>query len=611
MNLAYWLNTAWMAKCRREAHAFEQATHQPAAAQQAVLRNILDANRSSEFGQRHQFANIANPSEFQQRVPLSTYESYAAAIDRMAGGAEQVLTCDKVLLFEPTSGTSRGEKLIPYTASLRAQFQRMAAVWIYDLMRRRPALRQGRAYWSISPAMGAKRRTGGGVPIGFDDDTQYLSGLERRLARSLLAVPPDISKLSHLDNFRYATLLHLIRAPDLTLISIWSPTFLDAIFAGLEVWTDRLAYDLKHGGVSWPQPVDATPRPAKAFRFLATGRPLTSAAETLRSSAEISEKLRRLWPQLALISCWADATAALYLPRLREYFPHVEIQPKGLLATEGCVSTPLWDQVGAALALRSHFLEFQELDGSHDASAPCRFAWRLDRGGRYGVVLTTAGGLYRYQLGDEVEVVGFKNNCPCVRFRGRLGMASDLVGEKLAEGFVRAVLERVLNLHAFAARFMLVAPVDRVPSCYCLYLQPSGAAPDRTVAQRLIDALQAELESNPHYRYAVELGQLTPLELVVLDSAGPAAWTVFEQHRIAQGQKPGNIKPVSLDGGRDWEHVFQPITSGSPPRLVAQRGASFQGGSTPSPHANVHKPACSPPAPATTLSPHQADDAHE
>jgi hypothetical protein len=35
-------------------------------------------------------------------------------------------------------------------------------------------------------------------------------------------------------------------------------------------------------------------------------------------------------------------------------FPEIEIQPKGLIATEAFVCYPLLDEPGAALALRSH-----------------------------------------------------------------------------------------------------------------------------------------------------------------------------------------------------------------------------------------------------------------
>ena len=48
-------------------------------------------------------------------------------------GERGVLTRDPVRIFEPTSGTTSGEKLIPYTADLQHQFQRAISAWIGDL----------------------------------------------------------------------------------------------------------------------------------------------------------------------------------------------------------------------------------------------------------------------------------------------------------------------------------------------------------------------------------------------------------------------------------------------------------------------------------------------
>ena len=89
-------------------------------------------------------------------------------ITRVAAGEERVLTSERVLLLEPTSGTTGGEKLIPYTAGLRRQFQRGVSAWMADLFYHRPQVRSGRAYWSISPALVSQRVSPGGIPIGFE-----------------------------------------------------------------------------------------------------------------------------------------------------------------------------------------------------------------------------------------------------------------------------------------------------------------------------------------------------------------------------------------------------------------------------------------------------------
>ena len=490
---------------------------------------MLHANRGTWFGVRHGFDRIKTACDYQECVPAVTYADIAVLIERIAAGERNVLTAERVRLLEPTSGTTGGEKLIPYTNGLRRQFQRGVAAWIADLFWRRPAIRRGRAYWSISPALGPPRRSPGGIPIGFAEDAEYLGRLERVALRRLLVAPAGVTRLSDMTAFRYRTLLCLFAAEDLSLISIWNPTFLLALLEGLPAWSERLCDDLRE-----------SPRRAAVVR------------EILRSSATLAEKLHLIWPRLALLSCWTDAAAGQFLPGLRELFPAVEIQPKGLLATEAFVSFPLVDAPGAALAIRSHFFEFEEITGSS-----IKLAHELDRGGRYRVLVTTAGGLYRYQLRDEIEVVAFHHQCPLLRFLGKSDQIGDLVGEKLAEPHVRAVLQRSATLMALSPRFMLLVPVLERPPRYRLYLQ--GPSPTDTALSQVCREVQAGLEENPYYRHAVAVGQLAPVEVALLDPHGESAWLVYERRALERGQKSGDVKPLALDCATDWPRRFAPL----------------------------------------------------
>jgi hypothetical protein len=546
MSLPAILNTAWMLTCAPEAAAFHRATRRVAAVQAAVLKMIVTQNRNTEFGRRHGFDRIRDARDFQQRVPPARYEDFAEPIQRIAAGQQGVLTQQPVELLEPTSGTTGGEKLIPYTAGLRRQFQKVVAAWMFDLLWHRPAIRAGRAYWSISPALGPARRSPGGIPIGFDDDAAYLGALERFALDRLLAVPGGLSRLMDLASVRYATLAYLLRAEDLALISVWNPTFLTTLLAQLTHWQERLIHDVRHGTLTLAQP---TPLPVRSGR--GDARRAAYVAEILRSSAALPEKLSRLWPRLSLISCWCDASAANYVGDLCALFPGVEIQPKGLLATEGCVSVPLLGQPAPALALRSHFFEFEQLGGV--CGERSRLAHELEAEGRYRVLLTTAGGLYRYQLQDVVEVVGFLHQCPLLRFLGKSDRTSDLVGEKLAEPHVRDVLQRLFSRHRLTPRFAMLAPAAARPPHYCLYLQ----VPDFLAEQTALAAeLQAGLEENPHYRYAIGLGQLAPVKMRLLDPHGEPGWLVYERRCLARGQKAGSIKPVALDSWTGWGEEF-------------------------------------------------------
>jgi hypothetical protein len=561
MTLAYWLNSAWMWTCHSEARAFRRATHAVAQTQEAILRSLLTANRDTSFGKRHGFASIASPDDYQRCVPLSTYDAYAPFIREIAAGKNNVLTSDRVELLEPTSGTTAGEKLVPYTASLRAQFQRAIAAWIADIMGHCPGVRRGRAYWSVSPAVNRQRLTEGGVRIGFDSDAAYLSRWQQFLVRPLLIMPPAATSLTTIESFRYWTLFHLVAAADLALVSIWSPTFLTALLSPLEAWSDRICDDLQRGCLSLP----AKTAPGSAAEVRLGPRQRSRRADELRDifrhGGPLHGKLRQIWPQLDLISCWADATAASYLPSLQALFPAVAVQPKGLLSTEACVSFPLWGRSGAALALRSHFFEFREWPGqsinetSGNEASGIRLAHQLEAGQRYEVIVTTGGGLYRYELRDLVEVTGFENQCPLIRLMGRADRVSDLVGEKLGEPHVQEVLTRVFAVHRLAPHFAIVVPVAGDVPCYRLYLQ--GRVEQLTTkCPDIARDTEGELRSNPYYRQAVQLGQLRPLEVQILDADFEQVWQVCERVCVAQGRQLGQIKPGVLDSWTGWCNEF-------------------------------------------------------
>ena len=159
---SYALNTAWMLRCLPEWLRFQRSTHRVEETQLDCLMRVLCRNRQSEYGLKYGFQSIQTAEQFQRMVPLMGDAEFTANTDRIAGGARYVLTTESVLLMQPTSGTVQGVKLIPYTRTLRQEYQRMLAAWIGNLYQGFSGIRSGRAYWSISPANASNRRTVGG-----------------------------------------------------------------------------------------------------------------------------------------------------------------------------------------------------------------------------------------------------------------------------------------------------------------------------------------------------------------------------------------------------------------------------------------------------------------
>jgi hypothetical protein len=532
-------NALWLASGSGDRARFRWALAHPAEAQAARLRQILAANQQSEFGRIHEFAAITSPTDFQRRVPLASYEDFAPAITRMAAGETNLLTSAPVKLFEPSSGSTAAAKLVPYTAALQREFQAGLAAWIGNLYGQMPRLLGGPAYWSLTPLTGGRQSTPAGIPIGFEEDSAYL-GLLGRLVEAALAVPNAVKRLTTMETFRYVTLRHLVGTPDLRLISVWNPTFLTLLLDVMGREWERLLDDVAAGTLTVGDEIDTT-----LHKHLARGlRPDPAHARKLRAlDPRDPQTLAQLWPRLALVSCWADGPAARFATELQARLPTVLLQPKGLLATEAMVSLPWLRASGAVLALTSHFLEFV------DEAGVTLLAHELRPGGLYSVVVTTGGGLYRYQLHDQVEVVGRVLATPTIRFVGKTDRVADWFGEKLNEQFVACALNTLWARWGTKPRFALVAPAELADGfAYTLYFEADAVEATDAMAAEL-DAL---LRASFHYDYCRRLGQLGQARVRIVED-GAATYLAVCQ---ARGMKLGNIKPALLDRGTEWEGEF-------------------------------------------------------
>ena len=103
--------------------------HKIYEAQKKLLKEILSRNRDTMYGKKYNFNGIKDINDFQKNVPVTSYEDYIPYIEKIKMGKENILTRDKVRMFELTSGSSSPSKLIPYTDSLKKEFQNCAVCW--------------------------------------------------------------------------------------------------------------------------------------------------------------------------------------------------------------------------------------------------------------------------------------------------------------------------------------------------------------------------------------------------------------------------------------------------------------------------------------------------
>lgn len=481
-------------------------------ARQALwLTTCLERNRATVYGKQHGFERIRSAQEYRERVPLVTYEDLLPQIERIANGEADVLFAGRPVAFEHTGGSTGGNKLIPYTTASLADFRAAILPWLADLTATY-GFSSGCAYWAISPATRSPAQTRGGIPIGLPDGA-YLGKEALSAFATLSAVPPWLGDITRVHDWQLATLYWLLRRNDLQLISVWSPTFFLTLLEALEQLADVLSILLQRGGKISGQ--DLAP---------------DLAAQRRLHEYLVSKDSRTLWPALKLVSCWADGSSQPYCNELQERLPYTHFQGKGLLATEGVITVPNLQGL-PVLAAGSGFFEFLGDDGRF------WFSHELRSGERYDVIMTTAGGLYRYKTGDCVACEGYTQTLPVLRFTGRSGLVSDMVGEKLTEEFVTDCLREISG-------FRMLLPCSQDKPKYLLVVDERMEIQSETLAA----TVEANLARNPQYAYARRMGQLAALSIVQT----PHPWESYQRYAIARGVRLGDVKTSSLSLETTW-----------------------------------------------------------
>lgn len=384
-------------------------------------RNLEDSQKKRLAGILRQVAAVSGEraswhgrwdwKTFTSTQPVTVYADWKQGIEQQMSRESPVLSSSPVSRYQPTSGSSSTIKWIPYTRQFLTELDGAIAPWMSDLYRQYPRIGHGRHYWSLSWLPTNMRRDSS---AHLNDDMKLLSFGKRALMTHTQAVPEGVALAPSSDDAMFATLAHLAAAPDLAMLSVWSPTFALGLLENLARWREPLVEVLATG--HWGHREDALAPLQAPFSRLAA-RKLAAWDGKL-----CSDFFRVLWPDLALVSAWGTAAAAPWANELRKWLPHADFQGKGLWATEGVITIPRGEH--HVLAANSHVYEF-EVPATGRIIAP----WEAEPGQEVSPLITTGSGLLRYRLGDQLRVTGHIDGVPCLQFLGR-GNTVDLVGEK-------------------------------------------------------------------------------------------------------------------------------------------------------------------------------------
>ena len=182
----------------------------------------------------------------------------------------------------------------------------------------------------------------------------------------------------------------------------------------------------------------------------------------------------------------------------------------------------------------------------------------LEDGRDYYVFVTTADGLYRYDMNDIVRVTGRVHQTPSLVFIQKGKGVTSITGEKLYETQVLDAAMGVFSDRNLQAEFFIML-ADQENAAYTLFLEALNS--ESEMPSRLSGDLDKRLQaSNIDYESKRVSGRLAPLTVRLLR---PGTGDMYRRSRVAQGQRDAQFKYLHLqyssECGFDFDAFAEPV----------------------------------------------------
>ncbi|KAL5561492.1 hypothetical protein UlMin_031239 [Ulmus minor] len=468
-------------------------------------------------------------SVFKKSVPVTNYKDIFPYIQRIANGEDSsLITGHPITEMLCSSGTSAGEpKMIP---SIAEDLNRRT--FLYNLItpivnQYVPGLEKGKCM-NLN-FIKAEMSTPCGLPARAVLTSFYKSKHYRGRARDSFNnfTSPDQAVLCYDSNqSMYCQLLAglIHRHEVLRLGAVFASAFLRAISFLERNWVN-FCKDIRTGQLD-PSITDSECRLAMSSLLSSPNPRLADEIKDICSRPSWKGILCELWPQAKYIEAVITGSMAQYIPALEYYTEGKVPLVCTMYASSECYFgvnlKPLCDPADVAFTLLPNmgYFEFIPLgengtllmDIDEEKKVPNDKLVGLVNvklGCFYELVVTTFAGLYRYRIGDVLQVTGFHNKAPQFRFICRRNVLLSIDNDKTNEEDLHksvSVAKKLLEPHnALLVEYTSYADTSRVPGHYVLYwellhynssiVDSSSATPlDEKVMEDCCIAVEEELD---------------------------------------------------------------------------------------------------------------------
>ena len=514
---------------------FFKQCNNPQVVQQQVLERILMTQASTVFGSKYRLARLRGYHEFRLGVPVHTYEDLRPYIEAQEATQTPQLTKEQPISYTMTSGTTGEPKLIPVLPGTIPMLQRHQGLSAYAQYQGIPKIFQG------SMLIIAGQQIEGYLETGTS-----FGSMSGRLAEALPAplhskgfLPEAVHGLTdYQEKYLYLASWALAKS-DLSVVATANPsTFLRLLDVGKQHYFQIVNQLETHRKKPSSDGVPFPPITRRRLRFLQS---------LIGHENQIT--VEALWPKLRAVVTWMGGSCGALIPQLKSRLSdNTIIVEMGYLASEMLGSLNVDVQANQCVpTFHENFFEFVEQQDWDAGRLNILTLEQVEMGKRYYVLVTTMNGLYRYFMNDLLEVTGWFQQTPTIRFVQKGKGVTNLTGEKLYEFHVMAAVESMQQeYHTLVDFYVMLA--DPLTLQYTLYLEhpPLDFFAGYKVEQHLG-------KGNIEFQVKRASGRLQPLRIVYLQ---PGTGEAFKAHCLQQGQRDTQYKVLRLQYVKDCTFNF-------------------------------------------------------
>lgn len=517
----------------------------PLKEQKRFLLKFLKDNKNTEFGKDHNFDKIHTIEDYQHYVKINDFTDLQPYVNRSINGEKNVLTKEEVIAFCRTSGTTGEQKLIPITAKQRADFKVLVRLYAYTIFETYPKAFEHKILTIVSSAH--EGVTSSGLTYGSASGMLYHE--MPSIIKEKYAIPSEVFEIEDYES-RYFIILLLSIMEKISVIITANPSTV--------LLLAKKANDIKF------QLIDVLKNKSLKNTKLHISQNIYDFVESKLEKhpeycTQVAEKLinaisnnpdhnlypKDYWPELSLISCWTGGNCRIFIQEMKAWYPiNIPIHECGYLASEIRGSLPLWpNEKGGILTVSSNFYEFIHVSEIDEESPHYLTLDEIKLNEKYYVIVTTMAGLYRYNMHDIIQVVGFCNQTPVIVFVQKGKGITSITGEKIFEEQILLAMSQAEKKTDLKSRFFicLAKPEDKR---YELFVEFEKNLLEMKQYRDFEYAFENSLQDiNIEYKSKRESLRLNPLKLKLLDSN---AFDQFRKFRINQGLREAQIKTIAL-----------------------------------------------------------------